>query len=375
MPEPSSPRRAGAGAALVALALGLSAPAALAQATPDDPRWAGSQLHAPFDEPGHTVRVQPFTAAGTFQLERRTPTDHIRSIEVRVVGDPDAVGAPAPACELPEPVVVTGGFEPGRIAQLDFAVELEGITCNGSYLLEAEATSPDRTATLRQRFVVGMLPEAVRDLEVALDAEARTASISFRPLEPDELAPDALGYVVERSGPSTSTYTDVGTLGLEDEPRFDDDLATTAGGTYTYRVRALRAGVGGPERSSVIHTESATVTIDEPPTPPPEQPAVGSTRPRVRTGGGVAPIRRSTARPTTVTTIDTGFEETIDYGEPADPFARSERPGEEALAGQSIIQDVDEDGGLDLAAPAAGALVLLGWAGHIAYLNRLAKQL
>ena len=33
------------------------------------------------------------------------------------------------------------------------------------------------------------------------------------------------------------------------------------------------------------------------------------------------------------------------------------------------------DDGVDFAVPAAGALVLLGWAGHIVYLNRLAKLL
>ena len=40
----------------------------------------------------------------------------------------------------------------------------------------------------------------------------------------------------------------------------------------------------------------------------------------------------------------------------------------------SIVQD-EADDPVDLAVPAAGALVLLGWAGHIVYLNRLAKLL
>jgi hypothetical protein len=43
------------------------------------------------------------------------------------------------------------------------------------------------------------------------------------------------------------------------------------------------------------------------------------------------------------------------------------------VAGQSIVRDEAE--GMGLAVPAAGALVMLGWAGHLLYLNRLAKQL
>ena len=75
------------------------------------------------------------------------------------------------------------------------------------------------------------------------------------------------------------------------------------------------------------------------------------------------PRSRHPPRPTT------GFNEELDYsGVP--------RPGSEedglAAEGQSIIRTPGEGAGL--LAPVAGALVLLGWAGHIIYLNRLAKQ-
>src|SRR3546814_14651511 len=77
---------------------------------------------------------------------------------------------------------------------------------------------------------------------------------------------------------------------------------------------------------------------------------------------------RST-RTDTLFPYTTLFRSTLDYGERSD----SELAGDEPVAGQSIVRDEAE--GMGLAVPAAGALVMLGWAGHLLYLNRLAKQL
>ena len=72
--------------------------------------------------------------------------------------------------------------------------------------------------------------------------------------------------------------------------------------------------------------------------------------------------------PSPPTTLDTGFNDELDYGDRDIP-----EPGEElAGEGQSVIQTDTEGAGL--LGPVAGAMVLLGWAGHVAYLNRLAKQ-
>ncbi|HEX4901202.1 MAG TPA: hypothetical protein VFV42_00225, partial [Acidimicrobiales bacterium] len=282
-------------------------------------------------------------------------------------------------CSLPDPLVVPGsGPQPELTSEVPFVLDGLEIPCNGAYLVEVEATVDDPDAptyTLRQPFAMGMLPPAVTDLAVDLDEGARRTTVTFTPVPDDQLAPDAIGYVLERGGPVDSAgvvgpFTDVGTLDLDAEPRFVDDLSRAAGGRYEYRVRAMRAGAVEPERSSVIDTEIGRITIGPPPeTPPGERPSAVTRRSPRRGGGAGSVVRRGAVRPTTPTTIDTGFEGTLDYGErpPGD------LPGDEPLAGQSIIQDEAED--LDLAAPVAGALVLVGWAGHIAYLNRLAKQL
>jgi len=373
----------GVGVGLAAVAL--VAPPAPAQESPTfDERWAGSRLDSPFDVPDHTVRTDPFAVSGTMRYEKRGPADQIVQAEVRLVDDPTDDVALAEGCTLPTPAVATP-TQPQQdlVAEMPFAVELTGVPCNGAYLLEVEATLNDPEAdtyVLAQPMAIGLLPAAVSDLAIVLDEPGRAATVTFTPLAPEQLARDALGYVLERGGPATGTgpgeFVDVGTTDLDDEPRFVDDLARVAGGTYTYRVRAMRAGADEPERSSVIETPSDTITIDARPDEGPEE-AAPTPRARARRSSGGAVTRRSapTRRATTATTIDTGFEDTIDYGDlPEGELPDGVVPGDEPLAGQSIITE-EREGGVDLAGPVAGALVLLGWAGHIAYLNRLARQL
>ena len=388
MPERRARRRPLAAAAVGLLLAVLAAPAALAQSqeipegtTPPD-RWAASAFDAPFDQTGHVVRAQPFDASGTLRYEKRGPAEHIVRAEVRVV--PDRRHDLRDGCRLPDPVEVPGpGPTPDLVAELRFAVGGIEVVCNGRYVLEVEGTLDDPDApthVLRQPFTVGSLPPAVTDLDVGLDERTRTATVTFTPVPDEDLDPDALGYVLERGGPaegvSAGSFVDVGALDLDDQPRFVDDLGRAAAGTYTYRVRALRAGADGPERSSIIDTETATVTIGEPPDGPPPTDAAAIGRSPRRSGVSITRRGPATSRRVTVTTLDTGFEGTIDYGELPEGTTRpttGDTLGDEPLAGQSIITDEGE--GVDLAAPVAGALVLLGWAGHIAYLNRLAKQL
>jgi len=391
MPEGLRRRRRATAAALGVVLLVLAGPAALAQTdgipTPEErlprqERWAASALDAPFDVPDHVVRVQPFTVSGTMRYEKQGPTDHIVEVEVRIVDATD--GAPGEGCTVPDPVVIPGsGPQPELTSEVRFSLDAVQIPCNGAYVIEVEATLDDPDApthTLRQPFAMGMLPPAVTDLAVDLDEPARRTTVSFKPVPDDQLAPDAIGYVLERGGPadeagSFGAFVDVGTLDLDDEPRFVDDLGQAPAGTYEYRVRATRAGANEPERSSVIDTQTARVTIGEPSETPTSRRGAAIVRRSPRRGAGGPVTRRSVparATTTTPTTLDTGFAGTLDYG---DRPPRSEVPGDEPLAGQSIIQDEGDGAGLDLAGPVAGALVLAGWAGHIAYLNRLARQL
>jgi len=376
-------RRAVLGLALGLGVVALTAPPAPAQDAAEPQRWAASEFDAPFDEPGHEVRADPFDVSGTMRYEKATPADQIVQVQVRLVDDPADDIVLAAEC-LPAPVVAAPTQpqqDPGT-AVFPFAVEVAGVPCNGAYVLEVEALLNDpeaRPHVLSQPMAVGILPPPVTDLVVALDEPARRTTVTFTPLAPEQLARDALGYVLERGGPATSDgpgdFVDVGTIDLDAEPRFVDDLATAAGGTYTYRVRAMRAGAGEPERSSTIETPSDSVTIGDPPDAPGDEVAARP-KARVRRSAGTAARRGSPSRrAATVTTVDTGFDDALDYGElPDGELPEGVEPGDVPLAGQSIITEEGE-GGVDLAGPVAGALVLLGWAGHIAYLNRLARQL
>jgi len=382
-----SPRRLLALAGVALLAGAIAAPAAVAQEPappsteqPADP-WAGSTFDAPFDVPDATIGEQPFDVAGTLRYQKTGPAEHIVQAEVRIVPRTDL----SDRCSLPDPVTVPGpGPTPDLVAELRFDVRELRLPCNGSYEIEVEATldDPDApTRTVRQPFQLVVHAPSVTGLSLALDEDARTVTATFTPVPEDELPDDATGYVLERGGPADGeaegTFIDVGLLETDDAPRFVDDLSRAAGGTYTYRVRTVRGSGEESQRSSAVDAETATITIGDPTGTPP--PKAGATRGPRR--GNVSVARRGITAPrrsTTVTTLDTGFEGTIDYGGEAGPGTTAD-PGADAmegdvpLAGQSVIQDEGE--GVDVAVPAAGALVLLGWAGHIAYLNRLAKLL
>lgn len=400
MPEHGRAARILGASAAALLAALLAAPAASGQTdevppptSPDDVappgdgadgRWAGSALHSP---EGGTLRQEVFTVAGEFHYQRMGPADQIAQATIQVVDDPSDDFTPGEACILPPPAVVPGtgeetNDEPGGFttADLRFSVDVE-VPCNGRYLVQAEArlNDPQRPPfTLERSFVLAALPAAVTEVDAKVRDDERKAVVTFTPLPPDQLDPDATGYVVERSGPAAAgegRFDDVGTLGLDDEPRFVDDLAAQEAGSYTYRVRAVRAGADGDVRSSIIDTATADIELEGDPT----SPTTTEGEAEVDTRGGSIRVpsratstrrRSTTTRQGPPTTLDTGFEESLDYG---DGELGQELADEPVAGGQSVVRD--EEDTVDLAVPAAGALVMLGWAGHIVYLNRLAKQL
>lgn len=395
---PERRRAAGAAAALAGglLATLLVAPVALAQTDEVPPTdeldpgqqqppaqsepgsWGASSFEEPFDADGAIVPRETFDVEGTLRYEKTGPSDFIEEVEVRVVDDPGDSFTPGEGCSLPSPTTISGdGPRPGLTAEQSFEVHDVSVPCNGRYLVEAQGWLQDPDAesfTLRRSFVLAAMPASVTGLDVTYDGSGRSVTATFQPLADDQLAPDATGYVLERRGPDGDTFVDVATIGLDDGPRFVDPLDGAPAGAYTYRVRAVRAGADGDVRSSLIDTETDTVEVEgEPRSSSTSSPgaAAGRRGDGPRSAGGRISVGRTGSDPrlTTPTTLDTGFEDTLDYGDRSD----GELAGDEPVAGQSIVRDEAE--GMGLAVPAAGALVMLGWAGHLLYLNRLAKQL
>jgi hypothetical protein len=337
--------------------------------------WGASSFEAPFDEPDASLRRETFDVEGTLRYQKTGPSDFIEEVEVRVVDDPNDTLTLGDGCTLPEPAAFPGdGPGPGLTAEQDFLLEGVTLPCNGRYVVEATGRLEDPDAgayTLRQPFVVAAMPASVTGLGVTLDGDERSVTVTFQPLGAGDLAPDAIGYVLERSG-DDGLFVDVAAIEVRDDPEFVDPLTDVAAGAYTYRVRAVRSGVDGDIRSSIIDTETDTVEVEG--DVPGSTPPTSSGRAEVtgaRSSGGRISVPRTGSAPrlTTPTTLDTGFEDTLDYGDRGE----GEIAGDEPVAGQSIVRDEAE--GISLAVPTAGALVMLGWAGHILYLNRLAKQL
>ncbi len=377
--------RSGRAAAVVAaglVALVLGAPAALArpsQQDPPPPAWTGSALDAPADQVTD-VRDGEVDVAGHFRFQKPTATSEILRVVVDVVDDPSDDFEPVDACRT-EPVEVasdgTSAADPAD--ELAFQVDGLAVPCNGRYLLQATAeTNADSSYTLQTVLQVQVLPPAVEKLTVTEDAAAQQVSVDWDPVPAERLPPDAFGYLLERAGPQKSD----GSFGIFDDLRvlkLDEDTvavdAVPEPGTYRYRVRTMAHGADGPVLSNIIDTDTKTLTVDEPP-PTTAAPPPTSSAPRV--GAAIPRPRTSHRRLSPPTTVDTGFEERLDYGDvsPRTSTVTSKIPQlatELPDGGQSIIRD--EGDGVNILIPAAGALVLLGWAGHAVYLNRLAKQL
>lgn len=376
--------------ALVSIALVVLVPAAGAWAqsepsplAPDedsgaDDRWGDSAFTSPEAD---AVRPEPeLDVTGQFSYRKRRPG--LRIVAATVEVRPDGF-EPPPTCETPPAQPIPGkpphpsDYDMDQPATLDFEATGLRLPCNGPYLAVATAQLSDGTEwSMQIGFGVAVAPPQVDEVTADLDDDARAATITFTPLELQDRPPDAAGYLVERAGPDGEVYVEIATVD-EGEPRVVDDLGPAEPGRYRYRVRPLRRGVDGPVASDPSGAATAGIQLEGPPTTTTAGDAgARADRPAARRSSGrpAAPVRRgsTTTRLTTPTTLDTGFEDTIDYGEIPDDGG-GELAGDEPVAGQSIVQD--EADGVDLAVPAAGALVLLGWAGHIVYLNRLAKLL
>jgi hypothetical protein len=385
MREPTRRRAAASLGGAVLLAVAMAAPAVLAQdnagvSNPAD--WEGST----FTSPSGPVSEESFAITGVFTKVRQT-AERITQIDVSFQGDGPTGSAPSPddptgvestdcVPDDPPPFLRSpnDGSPDDTVDRFEFRVDPADSVwpCNGRYTILAAGQSNQEVAAYEITTVITVAapPAPVTVVNARWDGDVEAVEVVFEPLGEDELAVDAIGYRVERAGPDGDAFAPVGDdLGVDDEPVVLDE--PTAGGDYRYRVRAIRAGPDGPVLSVAAASAVAEVTV---PGAAVETTTTTTTAARsgtVRSGGrrsGASVTRGGASRPSgPPTTADTGFDETIDYG---DRRPQNELAGQEE--GQSIIRTEGEGAGL--VAPVAGALVLLGWAGHIAYLNRLAKQ-
>ncbi len=394
--------RSGAARILLAsaacLSMGLLAvPTSHAQTAPADP-WTGSSITSP----AASVSTSTITVSGAF--ENATRYDDEVLIEVgRSTGD-SFDDADDDACVPTDPGLVdadvTVDDDDGSVT-IAFASAPIRFGCNGDFAVTARLQPRLTSPVLQRNFRIAAPPAPVPSVAASVtDTNEETGAtaddpssiaVGWKPIDTDPYK-DFLGYRVLRTGPGDQGTTVVsGTNPIDhhsEEDPFTDQVE--APGQYTYAVEAVRAGPDGNVRSGA--TSSEPVRVSGPAAAPDgggdggdeddeggdgdgsgvTQPPTTSrlTIPEARAGAG---SRRSSGItvPRTPGTIDTGFDEELDYGERS---GDSEPGDENALAGegQSVIRT--DEAGPGLLGPVAGALVLLGWAGHVAYLNRLARQ-
>jgi hypothetical protein len=386
MPDVRRSRLAGVVGAVAALGLAVGTPGVLAA----DTHWAGSQFTTPFVDGVAIAREPSFPIGGVFVKSRAQNPEPIASVEV-AFQDPDSPeeepeepvppGPTAPPPEDDEVQCVPDDLDPSEVPndspgsgdetadRWEFTVPTEHSVwpCNGRYDVVATArTASGDVHTMTGELDVAVRPAPVEVVDVVVGEDERTVKITWEPLSADQLAVDALGYRVERAGPGTTEGAFPAFLPLgTDRPLDGEPVATDSpreAGVYRYRVRSLREGPGGPVPASAEVSGFADGTVIGDPA------STTTSQPRRPSGGVITrPPSRSVPRIGTATTIDTGFEGELDYGD-REPGDSPELAGD---SGRSIIRT---DDGVGLVAPVAGALVLLGWAGHIVYLNRLARQ-
>jgi hypothetical protein len=309
------------------------------------------------------------------------------------------VSASEGGCAVPNPAPAPAAASPRQVS-----VALT-VPCNGLYTVRVDARSQyGETAYLDQTIVVQMPAPTVTG--VSATADGRSIDVSWDDMR--AVAPDLSGYVVERRI-GDSPFEEVAAPAA-DEQVYTDDALPTEGGEASYRVRAIRpvpggtvtsqssdeavtpfvaapAGSGGSGGSSGSGTGtgadggSTDGATGDPSTPggasggSPSSGGSGSgiRAPRVAFSGTfLPPLLRPTAlnvRPTTTTTIDAGFDETLPYD--AEGGADDPTPSDDEMA--SIFTDSDPGRGMVI--PVATALVLALWAVHLRMLARAARPL
>lgn len=406
MPDRRWSRRPVAALALTAgaLTLAIASPAVSAQ---EAPPWDGSKFDAAVTE---THKTSTFDISGVFvRSDGRTVADVAVSFDYAthpsaddpdcpIPPDPDVERVPSSTTTPPDtstPSTTSTTTPPPPDSRYRFLAAGTKWVCNGTYTVLAEATAVstnERTKQLTATLRVAVPPAPVPTMEATVEGgdkapdpktgatpdDPATVTVNWEQLaDPDGDYPDFLGYRVQRAGPAEgSTFETVSDPIIDHDGEkvtrtFTDTIE--APGEYRYRVQSLRSGPDGDDSPVPSGSSTASVSVEIAGPPTTTTPTTAAGPPTTRRSLALPDVGRGTnnprsplAIPSAPTTIDTGFDEELDYGDLPEP-------GEElAGEGQSVIQTEGEGAGL--LGPVAGAMVLLGWAGHVAYLNRLAKQ-
>lgn len=351
---------------LVVATGGLAAHAATA-------RWAGSGWDDPIKD-GYRTGDADLVVSGVFYYDPDAEPQPPPAVSVdEVVLDVTATGD----YELPDGCTVPNGstteYGPGTGERFEapFSKALS-FPCNGRYLLTARACTPpgcddpqppQEWHDLRATIDIAAPPGPVKGL-TAKRGSGRTVVLQWNAIANPDL--DFAGYRLERVV-GGGRWTEV----ARTEALSHTDTAPDSGGTLQYRVRGLRRAPGGLTATDAGATTA--VSIDVPPVPTTTT-AGSSGGPRISPPSISRPGRGSgsgfnSPRLGTPTTFDDGFGEFLPYDDSEPGEEDAVLPDEEGAS--SILY---EEEGAGVLVPVASALVLVMWAVHIRYINRLAKR-
>lgn len=199
---------------------------------------------------GQTLTTEAFT----FDLTVRMSSSDGRLTSDIEVNFTSAAGRPVPDKITRSP----GSVQSHRVTQP------VSFPWNGQYEVTAKAggrnnfldgnTTP---VTDRTTFVIDAAPRVPTGLKVVADGKTRFVTVSWA-ANPE---PDRVGYVVQKQG-ADGRWSD---FLVTDKTSITDETTAKAGGTYAYRVRALRRAAAPDKLNPSEPSSSQAASVDPPP--------------------------------------------------------------------------------------------------------------
>ena len=224
------------------------------------------------------ARGQVFTTEGfTFDVNVRMPTS-----DGRLVGDVTVNFTQVPGKPTPGPINRTpGSVQSYRITQpVSFPY-------NGQYEVKVTAggrnnfldgnTAPVTDGTT---FTIDANPRVPTGVNASADSKTRVVTVAWAP-NPE---PDRVGYVVQKQG-SGGGWSD---FAATDKTSITDESTAKAGGTYNYRVRAVRHSARPNELNQSEPSAPRAAGVPPPPAPPPTTAPAGGEEGDGETDRGVS---------------------------------------------------------------------------------------